>query len=215
VPDSRSESVGTPTNGKLLFAARLPKNPGYVLRNPDRAWGTRETVNDIVEAFTALRKVNGVVPSIMCMFGFNAGGGSYLPRQGSFMIQPEGTFFGLTGPGVVKSAHDCSEGGLAVALAESCISQQLARETPRLIGAQVELRKAAHGLGRGQSFKRDTLSVHSRSVAVDFVIFAHITWTEDDAPGLEDQLDSRLIFQVFPGDVSEGSQSRIGRIIVG
>ncbi|MBN2645133.1 MAG: acetyl-CoA carboxylase carboxyltransferase subunit [Desulfuromonadaceae bacterium] len=55
------------------------------------------------EAFTALRKISGVVPSIMCMFGFNAGGGSYLPRQGSFVIQPEETFFGLTGPGVVKS----------------------------------------------------------------------------------------------------------------
>jgi acetyl-CoA carboxylase carboxyltransferase component len=37
------------------------------------------------------------------MFGFNAGGGSYLPRQGSFMIQPDDTFFGLTGPGVVRS----------------------------------------------------------------------------------------------------------------
>jgi acetyl-CoA carboxylase carboxyltransferase component len=37
------------------------------------------------------------------MFGFNAGGGSYLPRQGSFLIQPKNTFFGLTGPGVVKS----------------------------------------------------------------------------------------------------------------
>jgi len=55
------------------------------------------------DAFTALRKISGVVPSIMCMFGFNAGGGSYLPRQGSFMIQPNDTFFGLTGPGVVKS----------------------------------------------------------------------------------------------------------------
>jgi acetyl-CoA carboxylase carboxyltransferase component len=55
------------------------------------------------EAFTALRKVSGIVPSIMCMFGFNAGGGAYLPRQGSFMIQPAATFFGLTGPGVVKS----------------------------------------------------------------------------------------------------------------
>jgi phosphoribosylformylglycinamidine synthase subunit PurL len=40
---------------------------------------------------------------------------------------------------VVKSAHDCSEGGLAVALAESCISQQIARDTPRLIGAQIDL----------------------------------------------------------------------------
>jgi len=55
------------------------------------------------EAFTALRKLSGVVPSMMCMFGFNAGGGSYLPRQGSFVIQPAETFFGLTGPGVVKS----------------------------------------------------------------------------------------------------------------
>ncbi|MCZ6831822.1 MAG: acetyl-CoA carboxylase carboxyltransferase subunit [Gammaproteobacteria bacterium] len=55
------------------------------------------------DAFTALRRISGVVPSIMCMFGFNAGGGSYLPRQGSFLIQPHDTFFGLTGPGVVKS----------------------------------------------------------------------------------------------------------------
>ena len=41
--------------------------------------------------------------------------------------------------GIVKSAHDCSEGGLAVALAECCISQQVARDTPRLIGAEIDL----------------------------------------------------------------------------
>ena len=29
------------------------------------------------EAFTALRKISGKVPSVMLMFGFNAGGGSY------------------------------------------------------------------------------------------------------------------------------------------
>jgi phosphoribosylformylglycinamidine synthase len=45
--------------------------------------------------------------------------------------------------GLIKSAHDCSEGGLAVALAESCISQQFARETPRLTGAQIDLSFAA------------------------------------------------------------------------
>jgi methylmalonyl-CoA decarboxylase subunit alpha len=55
------------------------------------------------EAFAALRRISGVVPSIMLMFGYNAGGGSYLPRQGSFMIQCENTFFGLTGPDVVKT----------------------------------------------------------------------------------------------------------------
>ncbi len=49
------------------------------------------------------------------------------------------TLIGFIQSGVVKSAHDCSEGGLAVAIAESCISQQIARETPRLIGAQIDL----------------------------------------------------------------------------
>ena len=55
------------------------------------------------EAFTALRRISGLVPSISLMFGYNAGGGAYLPRQGSFVIQAGETFIGLTGPGVVKS----------------------------------------------------------------------------------------------------------------
>jgi phosphoribosylformylglycinamidine synthase len=41
--------------------------------------------------------------------------------------------------GVVQSAHDCSEGGLAVTLVESCITQVEGRDTPRLIGAEVDL----------------------------------------------------------------------------
>jgi phosphoribosylformylglycinamidine synthase len=41
--------------------------------------------------------------------------------------------------GSIKSAHDCSEGGLAVALAESCISQHIARDTPKLVGAEIDL----------------------------------------------------------------------------
>jgi phosphoribosylformylglycinamidine synthase len=55
--------------------------------------------------------------------------------------------------GWVKSAHDCSEGGLAVALAESCISQLISRETPRLIGATVDL---SH-LPAGQPTRLDAL----------------------------------------------------------
>ncbi len=41
--------------------------------------------------------------------------------------------------GIIKSAHDCSDGGLAVTLAESCISQLEARNTPKLTGAQIDL----------------------------------------------------------------------------
>jgi len=53
------------------------------------------------------------------------------------------TLLGLIQSGLVKSAHDCSDGGLAVALAESCISQLIARETPCLIGATVDLSAVA------------------------------------------------------------------------
>jgi phosphoribosylformylglycinamidine synthase II len=60
------------------------------------------------------------------------------------------TLLGLIQSGLIKSAHDCSDGGLAVAIAESCISQQIARETPRLIGAQIDLTQVgqAGGLSR-------------------------------------------------------------------
>jgi len=49
------------------------------------------------------------------------------------------TLLGLIQTGLVKSAHDCSDGGLAVCLAEASFSQLIARETPRFIGAQVDL----------------------------------------------------------------------------
>src|SRR3984957_19866394 len=49
------------------------------------------------------------------------------------------TLLGLIQSGLVKSAHDCSEGGVAVCVAESCMSQLVGRETPRLIGATIDL----------------------------------------------------------------------------
>jgi phosphoribosylformylglycinamidine synthase len=58
------------------------------------------------------------------------------------------TVVGLVRTGGIKSAHDCSEGGLATALAEACISQPLARNTPRLMGAHVDLTTLAGAAGR-------------------------------------------------------------------
>ncbi|MBU6401230.1 MAG: phosphoribosylformylglycinamidine synthase II, partial [Verrucomicrobia bacterium] len=65
--------------------------------------------------------------------------------------------------GAIKSAHDCSEGGLAVAVAESCISRQVARDAPRLIGAQIDLSSVAgqrlEALLFGESQGRVVISV--------------------------------------------------------
>ena len=68
------------------------------------------------------------------------------------------TLLGLIQSGLVKSAHDCSEGGLAVCLAESCISQLVARETPRLIGAQIDLSLVGRESSRAQKFEGEEKS---------------------------------------------------------
>ena len=72
---------------------------------------------------------------------------------------------GFIQSGVVKSAHDCSEGGLAVALAESCISQLAGRDTPRLIGASLDLSSHQVRLDAllfGESQSRVVISVAPR-----------------------------------------------------
>ena len=123
------------------------------------------------EAFTALRKISGVVPSIMCMFGFNAGGGSYLPRQGSFMIQPDDTFFGLTGPGVVKSVlgEDVSPDELggprvhgASGVTDVCVKDEVAalRTARRLLSYLPSSNKVmAPYLPTGDPIERRTIEV--------------------------------------------------------
>src|SRR5512136_2819909 len=104
----RAGSIDATNGNKLARIFRLAGEKGIPLIGMNDSAGAFVPagvggLDGYAEAFTALRKITGVVPSIMCMFGFNAGGGSYLPRQGSFVIQPNDTFFGLTGPGVVKS----------------------------------------------------------------------------------------------------------------
>ena len=104
----RAGSIDATNGSKLARLFRLAGEKGMPLIGMNDSAGAYVPagvggLDGYAEAFTALRKISGVVPSIMCMFGFNAGGGSYLPRQGSFVIQPNDTFFGLTGPGVVKS----------------------------------------------------------------------------------------------------------------
>jgi acetyl-CoA carboxylase carboxyltransferase component len=104
----RAGSIDATNGTKLAKIFRLAGEKGIPLIGMNDSAGAFVPagvggLDGYAEAFTALRKISGIVPTIMCMFGFNAGGGSYLPRQGSFVIQPSNTFFGLTGPGVVKS----------------------------------------------------------------------------------------------------------------
>jgi phosphoribosylformylglycinamidine synthase len=71
------------------------------------------------------------------------------------------TLLGLIQSGLIKSAHDCSDGGLAVALAESCISQLIARDTPRLIGATIDLSSVGRASSRADGKMEDGSSATS------------------------------------------------------
>ncbi|MCC6820260.1 MAG: phosphoribosylformylglycinamidine synthase subunit PurL [Verrucomicrobia subdivision 3 bacterium] len=84
------------------------------------------------------------------------------------------TLIGLIQSGLVKSAHDCSEGGLAVALAESCISQLIARDTPRLIGATIDLSVVAASRQSAADQTEDknaALSRDAATVRLDALLF--------------------------------------------
>ena len=93
-------------------------------------------LGDIVDASDALQGLGG-----SAWLRLTQGLKSGTPPRCDLEKEKElhGALRSLIYAGGIKSAHDCSEGGLAVALAEGCISQQVARETPRLIGAQIDL----------------------------------------------------------------------------
>ena len=104
----RAGSINATNGAKLARLMRMAAERGIPLVGMNDSAGAFVPagvggLDGYSEAFTALRRISGRIPSVMCMFGYNAGGGAYLPRQGSFVIQPGNTFFGLTGPGVVKS----------------------------------------------------------------------------------------------------------------
>lgn len=63
-PPSVSESVGHPWRGRLKRAVQLPRHPAYFLRDRDKAWGTRETIDWILEAFDHVRREHPRAPRV-------------------------------------------------------------------------------------------------------------------------------------------------------
>jgi phosphoribosylformylglycinamidine synthase len=86
--------------------------------------------------------------------------------------------------GLAKSAHDCSEGGLAVALAESCFNPE------RLFGADIELTPTRPP--RSDGF----LAVESNMTAEKPPLL-------DACATLFNELQSRIIISVDPKDVKK------------
>jgi LysM repeat protein len=60
----RSESVGAPNCGHIVGSVQLGPHPAYVLRNPERAWGTATTVARIRRGFDAVRRAHPRAPRV-------------------------------------------------------------------------------------------------------------------------------------------------------
>jgi LysM repeat protein len=65
LPESRSQSVGSPNRGQLVEGRQLPtRHPALFVRTPSRAWATDETVRWIVDAFDEVRRVDPEAPRV-------------------------------------------------------------------------------------------------------------------------------------------------------
>jgi phosphoribosylformylglycinamidine synthase len=93
-------------------------------------------LGDVIDVNDSLSGLGGSA-YLQCLHGLKTGVPPRCDLEKESRLQH--TLLGLIQSGLIKSAHDCSEGGLAAAIAESCISRQIARETPALIGAKIDL----------------------------------------------------------------------------
>jgi len=55
-PEVASSTVGRPQHGRLEHGEQLPPGPGYRRRHPKRAWGTNETVTQLLRAIATVRR---------------------------------------------------------------------------------------------------------------------------------------------------------------
>ena len=113
--------------------------------------------------------------------------------------------------GWVKSAHDCSEGGLAVTLAECCFTKNVALNTPRFTGAQVDLsalkcaRKDALLFGETQSrivlsaspANADNILAKAKELSVPAAVIGKVTGS-----GKDSELSIRLAQETLSWNVS-------------
>jgi phosphoribosylformylglycinamidine synthase II len=100
----------------------------------DERWITRQYFRDAGDAIFLIGAVGDEIGGSMYLktiYGKKAGRPPRLDYDREFAVQK--FVRELIRTGVVKSAHDCSEGGLGVALAEACISGQ------EKIGASIRL----------------------------------------------------------------------------
>ncbi len=206
-------AVGTPVTGGNV--SLYNENPAGVV-DPTPTIGMVGLIDDEKHITTQWFKdeadviilVGAVVPRGRDDPGYNLGGSRYLKVCHGLKIGPpphvdltheikvQSAVRDLIRAGLVKSAHDCSEGGLAIALAECCFNPE------RLFGADVDCSRRP--VGDAHASCRDAATVLFNESQSRIIISV--------TPGNLDEAESMLLECAVPfqqlGKV-EGDQLRI------
>jgi len=206
-------AVGTPVTGGNV--SLYNENPAGVV-DPTPTIGMVGLIDDEKHITTQWFKdeadviilVGAVVPRGRDDPGYNLGGSRYLKVCHGLKIGPpphvdltheikvQSAVRDLIRAGLVKSAHDCSEGGLAIALAECCFNPE------RLFGADVDCSRRP--VGDAHASHRDSATVLFNESQSRIIISV--------TPGNLDEAESMLLECAVPfqqlGKV-EGDQLRI------
>src|SRR5881296_3738366 len=164
-------AFGTPVTGGNV--SLYNESPSGVV-DPTPTVGMVGLVDDEKHVTTQWFKNDGDVIILVGQIGNELGGSSYLKVCHGLKIGPpprvdlaneikvQNTVRHLIREGLVKSAHDCSEGGLAVAVAECCFHPE------KLFGAEIDCSRRPAGDATGAQETVQRSASHSDAATVLF-----------------------------------------------
>lgn len=79
-PTERSESYGTAHNGRLVNGEQLPSHAAYNIRSTRRAWGTNQTITNLMAGYDHMKKRYSELPRIFIHDLSKKEGGSLKPH---------------------------------------------------------------------------------------------------------------------------------------
>lgn len=76
-----TQSVGAPHAGKLFAGEKMPTGPGWIIKQPQLAYGTSETINQIVRCIGSVQKKYKNTPDIVIGHLSKKLGGKFKPHK--------------------------------------------------------------------------------------------------------------------------------------
>ena len=76
-----TKSVGSPNSGKLVAGEKMPDGPGWVIKQPQLAYGTSETINTLVSCIASVQGKYKNTPDIVVGHLSKKGGGKFKPHK--------------------------------------------------------------------------------------------------------------------------------------